>query len=135
MAEHAGQKRAAVKFLNRGKKVDEHRAKGNESASDDPEDAHEVQGGIDHNIPMTIFHRDVDVDAHERAVSASASEPHLWAEHVTNRANKGSKGRWKKRMEYKTRFLKRGVKKRAQTRRGDRKSSSLARTSEPFLIN
>ena len=128
MAEHAGQKRAAVKFLNRGKKVDEHRAKGRETASDDPEDAHEVQGGIDHNIPMTIFHRE---DAHERAVSASvsASEPQLWAEHVTTRANKGSKGRWTKRMEYKTRFLKRGEKKRAQTRRGDRKSSSLARTA------
>ncbi len=127
MAEHAGQKRAAVKFLNRGKKVSKHRAKGRDTASDDPEDAHEVQGGIDHNIPMTIFHRE---DAHERAVSASASEPHLWAEHaVTTRANKGSKGRWKKRMEYKTRSLERGEKERAQTRRGDRKSCSLARTA------
>ena len=56
MAEHAGQKRAVVQFLKHGKKVDEHRAKGRETASDDPEDAHEVQGGIDHNIPMTIFH-------------------------------------------------------------------------------
>ena len=135
MAEHAGQKRAVVQFLKHGKKVDEHRAKGRESASDDPEDAHEVQGGIDHNNPMTIFHR--DDDAHERAVSASASasEPHLWAEHVTTRANKGSKGRWKKRMEYKTRSLERDKKERAQTRRGDRESSSLARTAfMPVLL-
>ena len=76
--------------------------------------------------------------ADERAVSvsASASEPHLWAEHaVTTRANKGSKGRWKKRMEYKTRFLERGEKKRAQKRRGDRKSCSLARTAfMPVLL-
>ena len=134
MAEHAGQKRAAVKFLNRGKKVSKHRAKGRDTASDDPEVAHEVQGGIDHNIPMTIFHRE---DAHERAVSvsASASEPHLWAEHVTTRANKGSKGRWKKRMECKTRSLERGEKERAQKRRGDRKSSPLARTAfMPVLL-
>ena len=134
MAEHTGEKRAVVQFLKHGKKVDEHRAKGKESASDDPEDAHEVQGGIDHNIPMTIFHRE---DAHERAVSvsASASEPHLWAEHVTTRANKGSKGRWKKRMEYKTRSLERDKKERARKRRGDRKSSSLARTAfMPVLL-
>ena len=132
MAEHAGQKRATVKFLNHGEKRNEHRAKGKETASDDPEDAHEVRRGTGHNIPMTIFHRE---DAHERAVSASASEPYLWAEHVTTRANEGSKGRWKKRMEYKTRFLKRGEKKRAQTRRGDRKSSSLARTAfMPVLL-
>ena len=53
MAEHAGQKRAAVKFLNRGKKVDEHRAKGKETASDAPEDAHEaVRRGTGHNMPM-----------------------------------------------------------------------------------
>ena len=130
MAEHAGQKRAAVTFLNRDKKVNKHRAKGRETASDDPEDAHEVQGGIDHNNPMTIFHRRDDAhEPHERAVSASASEPYLWAEHVTTRANKGSKGRWKNRMEYKTRSLERGEKERAQKRRGDRKSSPLARTA------
>ena len=138
MAEHAGQKRAAVTFLNCGKKVNKHRAKGKETASVDPEDAHEVRrAGTGHNIPMTaIFHRGDD-DAHERAVSASASasEPHLWAEHVTTRANKGSKGRWKNRMEYKTRFLERGGKERAQTRRGDRKSSPLARTAfMPVLL-
>ena len=65
MAEHAGQKRAAVKFLNRGKKVSEHRAKGRETASDDLEDAHEVRRGTGHNIPMTssmILHRR---DAHD----------------------------------------------------------------------
>ena len=137
MAEHAGQKRTAVKFLNRGKKVDEHRAKGRETASDDPEDAHEVQGGVmGHNVLLPIskiFHRD---DAHERAVS----EPYLWAEHaVTTRANKGSKGRWKKRMEYETRSLERDKKERARKRRaGDRKSSSLllmARTAfMPVLL-
>ena len=39
---------------------------------------------------------------------------------------KGSKGRWKKRMEYETRSLERDKKERARKRRaGDRKSSSL----------
>ena len=53
MAEHAGQKRAAVKFLNHGEKRNGHRAKGKESASDAPEDAHEaVRRGTGHNIPM-----------------------------------------------------------------------------------
>ena len=45
MAEHAGQKRAAVQFLKHGKQVNGNRAKGRETASADPaEDAHEVQG-------------------------------------------------------------------------------------------
>ena len=52
---------------------------------------------------------------------------------------KGSKGRWKKRMEYETRSLERDKKERARKRRaGDRKSSSLllmARTAfMPVLL-
>ena len=43
MAEHTGQKRAAVQFLKHGKQVNGNRAKGRETASADPaEDAHEV---------------------------------------------------------------------------------------------
>ena len=70
MAEHAGQKRAAVKFLNRGEKGNEHRAKGKESASDDdPEDAHEaVRRGTGHNIPM----RTSSISLHRRDAHAAA---------------------------------------------------------------